>query len=62
MNIEIKSGSLSDFFSSAKETAKEIDLGERVTRKDTFWVGKKVKLEAVLAKIKDNEPDEQDKL
>ena len=41
MNIEIKSGSLSDFFSSAKETAKEIDRGEAVTRKNTVWVDAK---------------------
>jgi len=38
MNIEIKSGSLSDFFSSAKETAREIDQKKGVTRKNTVWV------------------------
>ncbi len=38
MSIRIKSGSLSDFFDSAKETAKEIDEGKRVTRKNTIWV------------------------
>jgi len=38
MNLEIKSGSLSDYFSSAKETAREIDLKKGVTRKNTVWV------------------------
>lgn len=38
MSVEIKSGSLSDFFASAKETAKEIDEGKRVTRKNIIWV------------------------
>lgn len=38
MTIEIKSGSLSDFFESARETAKEIDEGGRVTPKNTIWV------------------------
>jgi len=38
MSIKIKSGSLSDFFISAKETAKEIDEGKHVTRKNTIWV------------------------
>ena len=38
MRLEIKSGSLSDFFASAKETAKEIDEGKRVTRKNIIWV------------------------
>ncbi len=37
MSVEIKSGALSDFFSSAKKTAKEIDDGRRVTRKNTIW-------------------------
>lgn len=41
MNIEIKSGSLSDFFSSAKETAREIDRGKKVTHKNTVWVDAK---------------------
>ena len=41
MNIDIKAGTLSDFFSSAKETAKEIDDGKRLTRKNTLWVDPK---------------------
>jgi predicted transcriptional regulator len=38
MNVELKSGSLSDFFSSAKKTAKEIDAGKKVTPKNIIWV------------------------
>ena len=38
MTIEIKKGNISDFFVSAKETAKEIDEGKKVTRKNTIWV------------------------
>jgi len=38
MTIEIKAGTLSDFFSSAKETAKEIDKGKTATPKHTIWV------------------------
>ena len=41
MTVEIKSGSLSDFFASAKETAKEIDRGEQLTKKNTVWVDPK---------------------
>ncbi len=41
MSIEIKSGTISDFFESAKETAKEIDAGKKVTRKNTVWVDPK---------------------
>ncbi len=41
MTIEIKSGSLSDFFASAKETAKEIDDGKKLTKKNTIWVDSK---------------------
>lgn len=41
MNIEIKKGNISDFFASAKETAKEIDEGKKVTRKNTIWVESK---------------------
>jgi len=36
MNVELKAGTLSDFFSSAKETAKEIDGKRKVTRKIQF--------------------------
>ena len=41
MSIEIKSGNLFDFFESAKETAKEIDEGKRLTRKNIIWVDPK---------------------
>ncbi|MCK5663180.1 MAG: helix-turn-helix transcriptional regulator [Thiotrichaceae bacterium] len=41
MSIDIKSGSLSDFFASAKETAKEIDKGKKLTKKNTIWVDSK---------------------
>lgn len=38
MGIEIKSGSLVDFFVSAKNTAKEIDEGKKITKKNTIWI------------------------
>jgi predicted transcriptional regulator len=38
MSIELKAGSISDFFASAKETAKEIDEKTKVTRKNIIWV------------------------
>ena len=38
MSVELKAGSLSDFFTSAKETAKEIDEGKQITRKNIIWV------------------------
>ena len=38
MSIEIKSGELSDFFRSAKETARDIDAGKKLTKKNTIWV------------------------
>ena len=38
MNVELKAGAISDFFSSAKETAKGIDEGKKVTRKNIIWV------------------------
>jgi len=41
MSIAIKSGSLSDFFTSARETAKEIDQGKKLTKKNTIWVESK---------------------
>ena len=41
MSIEIKAGTLNDFFSSAKETAREIDQGKKLTRKNTVWVDSK---------------------
>jgi predicted transcriptional regulator len=36
--VEVKSGSIEDFFKSAQETAKEIDKGEKITPKHTIWV------------------------
>lgn len=38
MSIELKAGSMSDFFTSAKETAKEIDNKEKITEKNIIWV------------------------
>jgi predicted transcriptional regulator len=38
MGIEIKSGSLADFFASAKDTAKEIDEGKLITKKYIIWM------------------------
>jgi len=38
MIVELKAGSISDFFASAKETAKEIDEKTKVTRKNIIWV------------------------
>ncbi|MBW2688651.1 MAG: HTH domain-containing protein [Deltaproteobacteria bacterium] len=38
MSVELKSGSISDFFSSVKETAKEIDEKRNVTEKNIIWV------------------------
>jgi predicted transcriptional regulator len=38
MSIEIKSGTLSEFFTSAKQTAREIDQRKKLTRKNTIWV------------------------
>ncbi len=38
MNVELKAGAISDFFSSVKETAKEIDDRKKVTRKNIVWV------------------------
>ena len=38
MSVELKAGSLSDFFSSAKETAREIDEKIKVTKKNIIWV------------------------
>jgi len=37
MNVELKAGTISDFFSSAKETAKEIDEGRKITPKNIIW-------------------------
>lgn len=38
MSITIKSGSLSEFFASARETAKEIDEARAITPKNIIWV------------------------
>ena len=38
MSVNIKSGTLSDFFDSARETAREIDAGQKTTPKNTLWV------------------------
>lgn len=38
MTIELKAGSIKDFFISARETAKEIDAGRKLTPKNTIWV------------------------
>ena len=38
MSVELRSGSLSDFFASAKDTAKEIDEGKKITKKNIVWV------------------------
>ena len=38
MNVELTAGTISDFFSSVKATAKEIDEGKKVTRKNIVWV------------------------
>ena len=38
MSVELKAGTIADFFSSAKETAKEIDEGKKVIRKNIVWV------------------------
>jgi len=38
MGIEIKGGNLVDFFTSAKDTAKEIDERKKITQKNTIWI------------------------
>ncbi len=38
MSIELKTGNINDFFNSAKETAKEIDSGKKLSRKNIVWV------------------------
>ena len=38
MSVELKAGSISDFFSSVRETAKQIDQGQKVTEKNVVWV------------------------
>ena len=34
----MKSGTISDFFASAKETAKEIDEAKKITTKNIIWI------------------------
>ncbi len=36
--VEIRNGTIEDFFKSAKETAKEIDDNKKVTRKHAIWM------------------------
>ncbi len=38
MSINIKSGTASDFFKSAMETAREIDEGKKITKKSIIWI------------------------
>ena len=38
MSVELKAGAISNFFASAKETAKKIDEGKKVTKKNIIWV------------------------
>jgi hypothetical protein len=38
MALKIKQGTLNDFLDSARDTAREIDSGKKLTRKKTIWV------------------------
>jgi len=38
MKTEIRIGSIDNFFESAKQTAREIDEGKKLTRKCTTWI------------------------
>ncbi len=38
MTVELRAGTLKDFFLSAEETAKEIDAGKKLTPKNTIWI------------------------
>ncbi len=38
MSVEMKSGTISDFFASAKATAKEIDEAKKITTKNIIWI------------------------
>lgn len=38
MSITIKPGSVSEFFDSARETAREIDAGHKITPKNIIWI------------------------
>ena len=41
----LKAGTTKDFFSSVRETAREIDEGKSVTPKNTIWIEPEVLLE-----------------
>lgn len=36
--IKLKTGDLNDFFTSAKQTAKQIDQGKKITKKNSIWL------------------------
>jgi hypothetical protein len=38
MSITIKSGSLSEFFDSVKQTARELDANQPLTPKHSIWI------------------------
>ena len=38
MNINVKTGTMKDFFDSARKTARQIDEGVKLTPKHTIWV------------------------
>jgi predicted transcriptional regulator len=38
MSVKLKAGTITDFFSSAQKTAKEIDEKRKITRKNIIWV------------------------
>ena len=38
MSVELRAGAIYNFFASAKETAKKIDEGKKVTKKNIIWV------------------------
>lgn len=41
MTLQIKQGSLEDFFKSVQETAKEIDTLQKMTPKHNIWIAQK---------------------
>ena len=38
MSVTIKAGTLTDFFTSIKQTAKQIDEGKKLIKKNTIWM------------------------
>ncbi|SFV88960.1 hypothetical protein MNB_SUP05-SYMBIONT-7-16 [hydrothermal vent metagenome] len=38
MSITLKTGGINDFFTSAKQTAKAIDAGKKIVKKNIVWV------------------------